>query len=658
MENRRERVPAAAETGDGPAAEASDSAFESRSSLPAVEPSGAPLADGASSVTLPGPSGQLATDAPRPQPLPVWIASSIAEPAAPTVAPLPPLADDDDPADDGSELLDDGPPVPVAAVAAPATEPVPADGGDGSDAGNVWGSDDAPPETDAGAAPATEPLLLTELERGGPESVPTGPVPDGAAAVPTTSDDDRTLPFTPLDPDPTTSGTGDPLVIATAEDRATTGSLPTGPVPLAATVSTRSSSIRLLLQGVAIIAAAGLVGLAVSVAVRTAFGADDEAAIDGPAPTIAPGPGDPGAVGSDDNSQRGTSGLGQRPAAATGGDDQDAADPAGGSTSEAAESGNDSGADGDAGTAPGGNLTEVSDDTNRGDATGGGADDDADGTETGDDLQPGGPTTSLIGPPTSTGPQPSGPTTSTQLVTTSPTGPTTTGPGTTATTGPSTTATSTPTTPSTTTPTTPTTAPTTTVPPTTLPTTLPGDLIAAPAPGSVHAWEDGVTLVARTVPGAVLYCWDLAGLGGEIRRCRGDATYDHAGYLDNPGPGRIKVRAEAIDDSGDVLVADEMSFRLTASDVIDDPADGDEHDLDDRLRLRATEIPGARRYCWTLTQGSTNAGPFCSDDGRIDLRPGRTLERFEAGRLVIRATAQWRSEVLGRDMITIDLIEP
>ncbi len=194
-------------------------------------------------------------------------------------------------------------------------------------------------------------------------------------------------------------------------------------------------------------------------------------------------------------------------------------------------------------------------------------------------------------------------------------------------------------------------APTTT----TTTTSLPASLIAAPLDGSTVSWDARLRLQANAVPGADSYCWTLAGSGGELTQCSGDAELRFPAGRAVPGPGTVKIRAEARAGSGAVLLSQEISINLLAQRFVTAPRAGRSVALDDGLRLQARRNPRADRYCWTLSQGSTRSGPLCTADRRLDLpADSPSLAGFSAGPVTARASAERGGVVIGRQTVAFE----
>lgn len=434
--------------------------------------------------------------------------------------------------------------------------------------------------------------------------------------------------------------------------------LPTGPVPVttspASTVPTSSPSARVILQAGVVLLAAGLVGLVVFGVLRSAADPDsaeraDVDRSDGLA--IDPGPGISNAGGGEPSSKRGTAGVGQRSGAAEDGADDDPAgdgrDPASPSTTAAipAETEREPGAT-DRGQDPSGRTSA----------------DDRSGQSSNPNPRPGTPTTGSFGRsttaitsqppnrPTTTRARPSTRPTVGSSITTRPVTSTTGRPGTTrpVTTGPP------PTRPPTSGPST-TARPTTTAAPTTTTIPLPASLIVAPVNGSTVSWEARLNLRANPVPGADSYCWILAGSGGELTQCSDGTELGLPARRTVPGPGPVKIRAEARTDAGAVLLRQEISIDLLARQFVSSPTARRSVALDDGLRLQARPNPSADRYCWTLAQGSTRSGPLCTADRRLVLAAGSpSLAGFEPGPVTVRASAELDGGIIGLQNVTFE----
>ncbi len=435
--------------------------------------------------------------------------------------------------------------------------------------------------------------------------------------------------------------------------------LPTGPVPItaapASVVTTSGSSIRVILQAGVVLLAAGLVGLVVFAVLRSA--ADDpngdRAGIDrSDGLAIDPGPGVSG--GGDDrlDSKRGTAGVGQQPESADDGtdggrgqvgDDGDSTDgpePAGPSTTSVIPAETDQ-APGQPGAGDDGPTPSGAD---------GGS-----GPPTSSGQRPLTPTTiSSSGSTVVTSDQPDRPTTSATTPSTRPTvGSSTTRPTSTTSGGSSTTRPAT-TRPPTSTPST-TARPTTTTASTTTTVAMPSTLIVAPLDGSTVSWDARLRLRANRVPGAESYCWTMAGTGGELTQCSDGTELNFPASRAVPGPGTVKIRAEAKAGSGAVLLDQEISINLLARRFVLAPRAGRSVALDEGLRLQARRNPRADRYCWALSQGATRSGQICTANRRLDLpADAPALADFGPGPVTVRASAERNGVVIGRQSVAFE----
>jgi len=434
--------------------------------------------------------------------------------------------------------------------------------------------------------------------------------------------------------------------------------LPTGPVPItpapASAATSSAPSARVILQAGVVLLAAGLVGLVVFSVLRSAADGQngDRAGVDrSDGLAIDPGPGVSG--GGDDqlDSKRGTAGVGQQPDSAD--DETD-----GGQTGNGAEGGEapDPASPATTSIVPA-ETEQVSGPTDEGDrSTGPTEADGRSGPSTSLGQRPLTPTSSLGGSTTTVGSNPlDRPTTAPSNTSTRPTvgSSTTSRPSSTTSGEPSTTR------PATTRP--PTSAPSTTARPTTTTTAstttivLPASLIVAPLDGSTVSWDARLRLRANAVPSADSYCWAMAGSGGELTQCSDDTALDFPAARAVPGPGTVKIRAEAKDGSGSVLLSQEISINLLARRFVTAPRAGRSVALDRGLRLQARRNPSADRYCWTLSQGSTRSGPLCTDSRRLDLpADSPSLADFDPGPVTVRASAERGGVVIGRQNVAFE----
>lgn len=86
------------------------------------------------------------------------------------------------------------------------------------------------------------------------------------------------------------------------------------------------------------------------------------------------------------------------------------------------------------------------------------------------------------------------------------------------------------------------------------------------------------------------------------------------------------------------------------------PAAGAQLQLGRTIRLSARAIPGADRYCWTLTQGSISTGPVCGNGPtRTFNRNDTTLDAFGPGAVTVRLVVEQSGTELGRQSIDATL---
>ncbi|MGI9599325.1 MAG: hypothetical protein ACR2QK_24390 [Acidimicrobiales bacterium] len=195
-------------------------------------------------------------------------------------------------------------------------------------------------------------------------------------------------------------------------------------------------------------------------------------------------------------------------------------------------------------------------------------------------------------------------------------------------------------------------APTTTVATTTAP-PLPSQLLTAPTEGSAQSWDTTTRFRANSVPGAFSYCWTVVA-GDQAGRCGADRSFDLGANELDPGPATAK--AEAFNADGKLVMSQQISFTLLATDFLDNPDNGDRFNRFGRLRLRSDEVPTATNYCWLLTSDGYSSGAICDRDRRVNLPSGGDIRRgLGYGAVKIEATAYRGSTLIGRHIVNITI---
>lgn len=175
---------------------------------------------------------------------------------------------------------------------------------------------------------------------------------------------------------------------------------------------------------------------------------------------------------------------------------------------------------------------------------------------------------------------------------------------------------------------------TATSPPTTPSTTVapPAALIALPSDGNSRIWGTFTRFRANTVSGATKYCWTFVSAAGQRQECTSDTVYDLPASPRGLVPGPLDVKAEAFAANNSLITDDKISISLLIGDVADEPKAGETVDLGDDLDLRSRDIRSADRYCWTISTGSVTSGEICDDDPRIRIDGNDPrLDGFVAG---------------------------